>query len=66
MKHLVIIFSLLTIGLLIGCNSSDPKNTHDSPESIPEGKEIKLDQIDDQLKSDEERADSVKRALGIE
>jgi len=66
MKNLLILFTIIGLSALIGCNSSDSRNTHESPESIPEGKEIKMDDVDNQLKRDAEKADSVKKALGIE
>ena len=66
MKHKKIVFAFIIAGTMFACNSSDSRNTHESPESIPEGKEIKLDQVDDQLKRDAEKADSVRKELGIE
>lgn len=65
MKHLTFFVTLAVCALLSSCNSSS-KNVHEDPASIPEGKEIKMDDVDSQLKTDAERADSMKKALGIE
>ncbi len=63
-KHL---FSLIAFTALFVACSSTPKQTQEEPNSaVSEDKEIKMEDVDDQLKSDQERMDSVKKALGIE
>lgn len=66
MKNTLTLLTLIGLGALTSCNSSDSRNTHESPESIPEGKEIKMDDVENQLQRDAAKADSVKKALGIE
>ena len=62
-KTLIITAALLAS---IGCSSNDKKATEQPAETVPADKEIKMDDVESQLKSDEERADSLKKALGIE
>ncbi|MFT7591552.1 MAG: hypothetical protein ACI9UJ_001475 [bacterium] len=55
-----------TLMALMACSSTDKKATDLPTEDIPADQEIKMDDLESQLKTDEERADSMKKALGIE
>jgi len=67
MKLLKPLLLLCTIALFGAC-TSESKNDTPSDQTEPPAADqvIEADEVDDQVKRDQERADSMKRALGIE
>ncbi len=52
--------------LYVACFSTPQKNEEETQTEVSADKEIKMEDVDEQLKTDQERMDSVKKELGIE
>ncbi len=67
MKTLLYTFGiLLTSAALVSCGGSQDSDKDTNSIDAPAEKEIKLEDVSDQVKTDQEKYDSAKRALGIE
>lgn len=67
MKLLKPLVLLCAVALLSSCTSESKNDTPSEQTEPPTADQvIEADEVDDQVKRDQERADSMKRALGIE
>ena len=66
MKRTYLFIAAAVSTFAMSCNSASDQKHEQNKQEVPADKEIKLEDVNDQIKTDQERADSIKKALGIE
>ena len=66
MKLKYLLSMVVASALYVACSSTPQKNEEETQTEVSADKEIKMEDVDEQLKTDQERMDSVKKELGIE